>query len=612
MGDPEDFLRRLFDRKAAELGLSAAAPSTSVLRRVRRRQVAAAFTAVAVVAGIAVASFAGVRALTDATPRPIIQPTRANTPNRLGGSITLGTRELFEGVCLNPITSCAAATGVWWIVLEQVLPRAMELDAKGSFVPSPLLVEAPSLENGGLTENPFTVTYQLNPEANWADGTPITSADFDFTWRATMNTTGAYSTAGFDQITAIDTKDPKTAVITFKSLFADWADLFGGAYGGLLEEAAFPQYLNDPTPDLANEMHMDVPFSGGPWMLASFTGEKAVLVRNDHYYGKVPLLDQATIVSVTDTIGAVHLLTDGTIDAIPWPADQGFLDGLSDDPNIDVAAGGGSYFEALWFNHEAAPLDDAKVREALMYAIDRQAVIDQVVRPLNPNAEVLNCGFLAVPNMGPWCDTTPFAQFTYDPDKAKQILESDGYECSNVPCTKAGQKLTVDYSTVSTNERRLQAQQLLRDQALPAGFEFHVRNAEAGTLFGDRGPRGDFGMADYASGGSADPSVTSSLACERIPTKANDFVGGNWNRWCDRDATDLMHRSDRELDQNQRLALMDQIYAIQAQDFLSLPLYVLPDLAAWRTDRLAGPVGTYNGTLYGLFFNMNEWSEIQP
>jgi ABC-type transport system substrate-binding protein len=119
-------------------------------------------------------------------------------------------------------------------------------------------------------------------------------------------------------------------------------------------------------------------------------------------------------------------------------------------------------------------------------------------------------------------------------------------------------------------------------------------------------------MADYASGGASDPSVTSSLACDSIPTKASAFVGGNWNRWCDQAATDLMHRSDGELDPGQRLALMDQIYAIQARDFLSLPLYVLPELAAWRTDRIAGPVGEFAGTLNGLFFNMNEWSKVQP
>jgi hypothetical protein len=40
---------------------------------------------------------------------------------------------------------------------------------------------------------------------------------------------------------------------------------------------------------------------------------------------------------------------------------------------------------------------------------------------------------------------------------------------------------------------------------------------------------------------------------------------------------------------------------------MSLPLYVLPNVSAWRTDKIAGPIGTWNPTIYGLFWNMNEW-----
>jgi peptide/nickel transport system substrate-binding protein len=608
MPDPEDALRRLFDEKVRDLGRSAEPPSSRVMRRIRVRQVTAAFTAIVTVAGLALAGFAGLRQLTG-MPKPIVAPTPVPT-TRAGGSITVGTSEFPE--CLNPITACASATGTWWTVLEQVMPRAMELDADADVVPSTLLVEAPSLENGGLTEGPFTITYHLNPEARWADGTPVTAADFDFTWRAIMHTTGAYQTTGYDQITSIDATDPTTVVVRFKAVVADWPDLFGGAFGGVLEKAAFPHFLHDPSPDLQNEMQTDIPFSAGPWILDSFTAAKIVLVPNARYVGTVPKLDRVTIVPVTDTTAAVQMLRDGTVDAVPWSADQVFLDQLSGQTNLQVVSGGGAYFEALWFNHDAVPLDDPSVREALMYAIDRQAVIDQVVRPLNPGAEVLNCGFLALPNVGPWCRSTPFAQFTYDPAHAKQILEADGYDCSSLPCTKGGRRLAIDYATVSTNERRLQTQQLLQDQALQAGFELRFRNDDAGILFGDRLPHGDFGMADYASGGTADPSVTFTLACDGIPTQANGYSGGNWNRWCDREATDLMRQSDVELDPEKRLDLMDRIYAIEAQDFLSLPLYVLPEMAAWRTDRVAGPVGTYAGTLMGLFFNLNEWSAVQP
>ncbi len=69
-----------------------------------------------------------------------------------------------------------------------------------------------------------------------------------------------------------------------------------------------------------------------------------------------------------------------------------------------------------------------------------------------------------------------------------------------------------------------------------------------------------------------------------------------------------MKRSDKELNVQQRLSLFDQIYSLEAKDFLSLPLYVLPSVSAWRTDRIAGPIGQYNSSIYGLFFNMNEWS----
>jgi peptide/nickel transport system substrate-binding protein len=173
-------------------------------------------------------------------------------------------------------------------VLEHVLPYAMVLDLNGNFVASPLLTEVPTLDNGGITQNPFTITYHLNPNANWADGSPITSADFDFTWRAIMNTTGAYTTTGYDQIKTIDTTDPKTAVIKFNKIFVDWPDLFGGVYQGIIEKAAFPKFANNPKPNLKNEMQDNIPFSGGPWVLKSWSKEQAVFTRNDSGSARPP------------------------------------------------------------------------------------------------------------------------------------------------------------------------------------------------------------------------------------------------------------------------------------------------------------------------------------
>src|SRR5438552_2182506 len=77
--------------------------------------------------------------------------------------------------------------------------------------------------------------------------------DVAFTWKAIMDTTGTYSTTGYDQIKNVDCSSQDTVKIDFKSIWVDWQDLFGGATGYILEKAAFPNV--DPNkPDLKSEM----------------------------------------------------------------------------------------------------------------------------------------------------------------------------------------------------------------------------------------------------------------------------------------------------------------------------------------------------------------------
>jgi len=571
----------------------------------RLRNVARAISVLAVVSIVAAAC--GGKAKSPTTPTSSAKPVK-------GGSIVVGAEQWPE--CVNPINECSSATWTWYSVLEHVLGYAMVLDLNGNFVASPLLTEAPTLDNGGITQNPFTITYKISDKAVWADGSPITSADFDFTWKAILNTTGAYTTVGYTSIDSIDTTDPKSAAIKFKDVFVDWPDLFGGVYQGIFEKAAFPKQANSAKPNLAKEMQNSIPFSGGPWVLKSWSKDQAVFTRNDKWYGTagssrggIPWLDQVTMVPRTDQPTEIQSLLTGEVDAIyPQPSDVSLIDQVKGTPGVKAKGTDGAYFEALWFQHESAPLDDVKVREALMYAIDRQSIIDAIIKLNNPNAEVLNCGFVSFPNIGNWCkDKQPFSQFTYDPAKAKTLLTADGYDCTATPCTKNGAPLTVEYSTVSTNTRRTTTQQLLQAKAKDAGFAFKVKNYEAGVLFGDIGPHGKFTMADFATGGSVDPSITSSFACENIPTSKNSFAGGNWNHWCDTAATDLMHQSDKELDPAKRLQLFDQIYDLEATDFLSLPLYVLPNVGAWRADKIGGPVDAFIPSNLGMFYNMNDW-----
>ena len=82
-------------------------------------------------------------------------------------------------------------------MLVHVQPSLMEFDEGNNLRASPVLMEAPTVDNGGAVLNDdgtLIVTYRLNPEARWSDGTPITSTDVWFTWRATSSTPRARST----------------------------------------------------------------------------------------------------------------------------------------------------------------------------------------------------------------------------------------------------------------------------------------------------------------------------------------------------------------------------------------------------------------------------------
>lgn len=524
-----------------------------------------------------------------------------------GGDVVFAAEQWPD--CLNPITSCANSSWLVWSVSAHILPRLMELDVNGNYQASPVIEEAPSLENGLITNDPFTVTYNLRDDAVWNDGSPITSDDIRFTWRAILDTTGTLSTSGVDLITDVDTTDPKVAVLTFSEPYAPWADLFGGGTGSILKSSEF----TDAT-DLADDMLESIPWSGGPWILESWSTEEAVLVRNDAYWetDRLSLLDQVTFVPREDTDTEIISLQTGEVAAIfPQPS-PGVNERLSQD-GIDFTVDGGVVFEGLWPNQRSPQspiLAELAVREALAFAIDRQEIFDTVMAPIYPNGEVLQCAGW-VPTVGDWCGED-FADVTQDFAKAEQVLTDAGWARNGDGVwEKDGTPLVIEWNTVAGNARREDVQALVQEQVSDFGIRFEINNLDAAELFQNRLPTLDFGMGLYAQVASPDPSVTTLYDSGQIPTEANGFSGQNSIAWDDETVTDLTRRADRELDPDARLDLVRQIGAAARADMAWIPLYQLPNLTAWRSDQLGGPIGDWTASAYGGFSNMYDWFLIE-
>jgi peptide/nickel transport system substrate-binding protein len=520
-----------------------------------------------------------------------------------GGNAVFAAEQWPE--CLNPLTSCANASWLVWVGWEHVMPRLMEVDTKGNYVASDLLVETPTEQNGGIKPSPFTLTFKLKPEAVWDDGSQITSADVKFTWDAIMKSTGTISTVGYDQITSMDTSDPKTVVMTFKQPYAAWGDLFGGnsANGVVLKKAAFKGV------DLGKEMQTSYPFSGGPWIMKSFSQQQAVLVKNTKYWNKdkIPNLDQVTFVPRTEQSTELNAIRTGeALAAYPQPTPA--ITKQLQIPGVKYQGGAGTTYEGLWMNHGAFPFNDPQVRLAFGYAIDRQGVIDSLYKADFPDLKVLNCAGW-VPNVGKWCDDTQFADLSYQPDKAKSTLQAAGWTLGGDGIfTKGGKRLSIQYSTTAGNKTREDTQQLLKEKAKAAGIELVIKNFPATQLFEDKLPHRDFVLAEYAQVASPDPSITAILAGDQIPSKANNFSGQNFLGWNNPQATQLMKESDKTIETDKRQDLIHQIGAMERQDMAWLPMFQKPLITVWHDDRLTGPIGTYTASSYGGFFNMYDWS----
>jgi peptide/nickel transport system substrate-binding protein len=452
-------------------------------------------------------------------------------------------------------------------------------------------------------EAAMTLTFDIHPDAAWSDGTPITVADFQCNLEAIMNTPGSLSTAGYDQIISIDAgSSDKQVVMSFSNVYAAYKTLF---------VSIFPAHAVSNCADISGDFGTELPISGREWMIESWSEEQLVLVPNTSYWNpdRAPIAQRVVMVPKEDSDTEIASLLSGESDFIFPQAYAGITEAL-DDPNVSFVPGYGTNYEGLYFQQLDGPFADDDYRQAFFKSIDRNFILENIYDPIFPGAPLLQCG-LWVPTVGPWCQNDQFTD-SYDPAGAEQIMTDAGWtRNADGFWEKDGVVPEVRWMINEGNTRRETTQAIMIPAFAEAGFNVIPDNSDADTVFQIRLPALDYDLGMYINTAAPDPSVTAIMACENVPGPENNNQGQNSTGWCNEEATDLMHQADQATDEATRADLTHQIGQFLVDDAVMAPLFQFPNVAAWRTDALAGDTPGLEASNYRAFGNnLYAWEPI--
>ncbi len=355
-------------------------------------------------------------------------------------------------------------------VAQLVLPSVSIAAADGTTRLNSDLVESAVVSS----TDPFTVTYTLDRNAAWSDGTPITAEDFSYLRDQMLVQPGTVDPAGYRLITGIVSRDAGKAVdVTFRQKLADWQTLFSPLLPAHI--------LKDSPGGWTRGLATGIPVSGGRYKLQTYdpvTGE-ITLVRNDKYWGTPPGPSTAVIRIGADA-ALLEALRRGDVQAVllqPDAADQQLLERTVPAERRERVPLAGTV--QLVYNTATGPTSDPQVRRAIAGALD-VAAIRSVLDGGNTGGgtPVTSLVELPDPSAPPTATLVPGGKAG-----ALAALDAAGYRRESLYLTRAGSTLTLQLTYDSTDARLAAAARLVQSQLAGIGIEIDlVREAPLAAI----------------------------------------------------------------------------------------------------------------------------------
>lgn len=494
--------------------------------------------------------------------------------------VNIGVTDSLGGV--NPLTIDQTWINKYSVGL-QFLPL-MELDENLEF--------QPMLADSITTEDNQNFIVHINDEATWSDGTPVTAADLEFTVLRLASPVIANPTmmlyafegvgddgfveAGATGISGVQVIDDKTVQFTTKYPIS--LTSFMNSYACYLH--TLPKHVIEKfdeaaiaTEDWFN--HPDV--VSGPYKMVDHDNNHYISYEaNTSYWRGAPKIEKLNI-KIVDSSQVLAGLQSGEIDvthhtmtAIPQE-DYESIEALE---NVDVVYGSPVTNQSVFIQTENIP--DVRVRQALLYAIDRNQILEQLMKG---HGEIVD-GFLS--SASPFYDES-ITPISYDPEKAKALLEEAGWD---------GSKTLVFYVN-SGDGTFVNAAQVMAAQWAAVGIKAEVRTVDLSTLMTVAGTTDYDLFAVQYTYAPVDPYPDASwlLSGEGSWTgysndAVNEALEGTQTAGSTEELKSLYSIVDRQMQED---VPMFSAYVISAQGAVN--------------KRLTG----VNANVYGFFNNVHEW-----
>jgi peptide/nickel transport system substrate-binding protein len=439
-------------------------------------------------------------------------------------------------------------------ILQMTHASLIRMDAAGNPVPD--------LAERWEERSPTEIVVRIRDGLRFHDGRRLSSADVRYTFEWILDPANrSPHRATYEKIRAIATPDSRTVVFHLSEPFAPFLT---GLVRGIV-------------PDGSRATGYSPPIGAGPYRVDDFQQDTAIrLSRYEGYHGGAPGIERVVVKFLPDSNVRFLELKKGSVNFVLNGVDPDLIPPALENGNLVMEEAPGSNASYLGFNLRDTVLSDHRVRRAIAFAIDREAI----VRTLWKGHADLADSILA-PAF--WAHADGIPPVRHDPFAAMRLLDEAGYRDPDGDGPKPRFRLT--YKT-SQNELRRQIATVIQEQLRKVGIAVEVQSFEWGTFFSDI-KEGNFQLYALTWVGILDPDIYHyAFHSGQFPPRGANR-GGYRNPEVDR----LVEEARREPSREKRKGLYKKVQVLLARDLPVFPLWINRNILV-RDRRLSGFVIT--------------------